>query len=86
MKIDSSKKISTDLLNENDTQQSPSYNIKRNKDYTNQEAILKSALFFAHEKFNDAKIGLKEIRENSPIKQNSRKQHQMIHFPQHNLC
>ena len=33
MKIDSSEEISTDLLNENDTQQSPSYSIKRNEDY-----------------------------------------------------
>ena len=31
MKIDSSEEISTDLLNENDTQQSPSYSIKETK-------------------------------------------------------
>ena len=30
--VDSSEEISNELLNENDTQQSPSYSIKRNKD------------------------------------------------------
>ena len=68
MKIDSTEEISTDLLNENDTQQSPSYSIKRNKDYTHAEAILKSPLFSAPEEFNDAKIGLKVMKENSPNK------------------
>ena len=42
MKIDSTEEISTDLLNENDTQQSPSYSIKRNEDYIHADAILKS--------------------------------------------
>ena len=68
MKIDSSEEISTDLLNESDTKQSPSYSIKRNKDYINADAILKSPLFSAPEEFNDAKIGLKVTKENSPNK------------------
>ena len=68
MKIDSSKEISTDLLDENDTQQSPSYSIKRNEDYINVDAILKSLSFSAPEDFNDAKIGLKVMKENSPNK------------------
>ena len=49
MKIDSPEEISTDFLNENDTQQSPSYNIKRNKDYIHVDAILKSPSFSAPE-------------------------------------
>ena len=65
-KIGCSEEISTDLLNENGTQQSPSYSIKSNEDYINAEAILKSPLFSAPEEFNDAKIGLKVIKENSP--------------------
>ena len=64
MKTDSSGEISTDLLNKNDTQQSPSYSIKRNKDYIHAEAILKSPLFSAPEEFNDAKIWLKVMKEN----------------------
>ena len=68
MKIDSSEEISTDLLNENDTQQSSSYNIKRNEDYIHTDAILKSLSFSAPEEFNDAKIGLKVMKENSPNK------------------
>ena len=69
MKIDSSEEISTDLLNENDTQQSPSYSIKRNEDYIHGEAILKSPLFLYYpRKFNDAKIGLKVMKENSSNK------------------
>ena len=56
------------MLNENDTQQSPFYSIKRNKDCIHAEAILKSSLFFASEEFNDAKIGLKVMKENSPNK------------------
>ena len=68
MEIDSSEKISTDLLNENDTQQSPSYSIKRNEDYAHAETILKSPLFSAPEEFYDAKIGLKVMKENSPNK------------------
>ena len=68
MKIDSSEEISTDLLNENDTQQSPSYSVKRNKDYIHADAILKSPSFSAPEEFNDAKIGLKVMKENSPNK------------------
>ena len=68
MKIDSSEEISNDLLNENDTQQSPSYSIKRNEDYTHADAILKSPSFLAPEEFSDAKIGLKEMKENSPNK------------------
>ena len=68
MKIDNSEEISTDLLNENDTQQSSSYNIKRNEDYIHTDAILKSLSFSAPEEFNDAKIGLKVMKENSPNK------------------
>ena len=68
MKIDSTEEISTDLLNENDTQPSPSNSIKRNEDYIYEEAILKSPLFSAPEEFNDAKIGLKVMKENSPNK------------------
>ena len=65
MKIDSSGEISSDLLNENDTQQSPSYSIKRNEDHIHADAILKSPSFSAPEEFNDAKIGLKVMKENS---------------------
>ena len=50
---------------------------------------MKSPSFSAPEKFNDAKIGLKVLKENSPNKIivghlniNSR----WIHFLQHNLC
>ena len=68
MKIDRSEEISTDLLNENDTQQSASYSIKRNEDYVHAYAILKSPSFSAPEEFNDAKIGLKVMKENSPNK------------------
>ena len=63
-----SDEISTDLLNENDRQQSPSYSIKRNEDYIHAEAIRKSPLFSAPEEFNYAKIGLKVMKENSPNK------------------
>ena len=56
------------MLNENDTQQSPSNSIKRNENYIHAEAILKSPLFSAPEEFNDAKIGLKVMEENSPNK------------------
>ena len=56
------------MLNENDTQQSPSNSIKRNENYINAEATLKSPLFSAPEEFNDAKIGLKVMEENSPNK------------------
>ena len=66
--VDSSEEISNDLLNENDTQQSPSYSIKRNKDCIHAETILKSSLFFASEEVNDANIGLKVIKANSPNK------------------
>ena len=68
MKIDSSEDISTDFLNENDTQQSPFYSIKRNEDYVHVDAILKSPSFSAPEEFNDAKIRLEVMRENSPNK------------------
>ena len=68
MKVDSTEEISTDLLNENDTQQSPSYGIKRNEDYIHVDAILKPPSFSAPEEFNDAKIGLKAMKENSPNK------------------
>ena len=68
MKIDSSEEISTDFLHENDTQQSPSYSVKRNEDYIHVDAILKSPSFSAPEEFNDAKIGLKVMKENSPNK------------------
>ena len=68
MKINSSEDISSDLLNENATQQSPSYSIKRNADYSHAEAILKSPLFSAPEAFTDDKIGLKAMKENSPNK------------------
>ena len=40
MKIDSSEEISPDFLNENDTQQSPLYIIKRKEDYIDADAIL----------------------------------------------
>ena len=66
MKIDSSEEISTDLFNENDTQQSTSYSIKRNEDYIHADSTLNSPLFSAPEEFNDAKIGLKVMKENSP--------------------
>ena len=56
------------MLNENDTQQSPSNSIKRNENCIHAEAILKSSLFSAPEEFNDAKIGLKVMEENSPNK------------------
>ena len=68
MKIESLEEISTDLLYENDTQQSPSYSRKRNKDYIHVDVILKSPSFSAPEEFNDAKIGLKVMKENSPNK------------------
>ena len=68
MKIDSSEEISTDFLNENDTQQSPSYSVKRNEDYIHVDAILKSPSFSAPKEFNNAKIGLKVMKENSPNK------------------
>ena len=62
--IDRSGEISTDLLNENDTQQSFFCSIKRNLDYIHAEAILKSPLFSAPEEFNDAKTWLKVMKEN----------------------
>ena len=69
MKIDSSEGISTDLLNENDTQQSPSYSIKRNEDYyIHAYVMLKSPSFSAPEEFNHANIGPKVMKENSPNK------------------
>ena len=68
MNIDSLEEISTDLLNENDTQQSPSYSIKRNEDYVQAEAVLKSPIFSAPEEFNHAKIGLKVMKGNSSNK------------------
>ena len=68
MKVDSLEEISTDLLNENDTQQSPFYCIKRNEDYIHADATLESLLLSAPEEFNDAKIGLKVMKENSPNK------------------
>ena len=68
MKIDSSEELSTDLLNENDIQQSPSYSTKRNEDYIHVDDILKSLSFSAPEEFNDAKIGLRVMKENSPNK------------------
>ena len=68
MKIDSSEEISTDLLNENDMQQSPSYSIKKPEDYIHVDAILRSPPFSAPEEFNNAKIGLKVMKENSPNK------------------
>ena len=49
-------------------QRSSSYSIKRNQDYIHAEAILKSPLFSAPEEFNDAKIGLKVMKENFPVK------------------
>ena len=58
---DSSEEISTDLLNENDTQQ-------RNEDYIYAKAILKCPLFSAPEEFNDPKIGLKIMKKTSQIK------------------
>ena len=68
MKIANLEETSTDFLNENDMQQCPSYSIKRNKDYIHADAILKSPSFSAPEEFNDAKIGLKVMKENSPNK------------------
>ena len=68
MNIDSLEEISTNLLNENDTQQSPSYSIKRNEDYVHAEAVLKSPIFSAPEEFNHAKIGLKVMKGNSSNK------------------
>ena len=56
------------MLNENDKQQNLSYSVKRNEDYIHVEAVLKSPLFSAHEEFNDAKIGLKVMKENFPNK------------------
>ena len=56
------------MLNENDWQKSHSYSIKRNEDYIHADAILKSLSFSAPEEFNDAKIGLKVMKENSPNK------------------
>ena len=55
-------------MHENDTQRSLSHSIERNKDYTHAGAILKFPFFSAPEKFNDAKIGLKVIKENSTNK------------------
>ena len=68
MKIDSSEEISTNLVNENDMQQSPSYSIKRNEDYINVDDILKSPPSSAPEEFNNAHIGLKVMKENSSNK------------------
>ena len=68
MKIDSSEEISPDFLNENDTQQSPLYIIKRKEDYIDADAILQSPSFSAPDQFNDAKIKLKVMKENSPNK------------------
>ena len=68
MKIDNPEEISTDFLNENDTQQSPSCSIKRSKDYIHVDGILKSPSFSAPEQFNDTKIGLKVMKENSSNK------------------
>ena len=59
MKIDSSAKLSTDFLNENDAQQSPSYSIKRNEDYLHVDAILSllySLLNFLRNKFRSVTI------------------------------
>ena len=64
--IDSFEDISTDLLNENNAQQGSSYSITRNEDYIHAEAILRSPLCSASEKFNDAKIGLKVMKKNFP--------------------
>ena len=44
---------------------SPSYSIKRNEYYIRTDAILK---FSAPEEFDNAKIGLKVMKENSPNK------------------
>ena len=66
--IDGLDEISTNLLNEHDKQQSPSYSVKTSEDYINVEAILKSPLISAHEECNDAKIELKVMKENYPNK------------------
>ena len=58
----------TALLNESDTQQSLCYIIKRNEDYVQADVILKSSSLSASEEFNDAEIGLKVMKENSPNK------------------
>ena len=52
------------MLNENDTQQSPSYSIKINQHYIHAEAILKPPLFSYPEELNDAEIGLKVMKGN----------------------
>ena len=67
MNFDSSEEILINFLSENDTQ-SPSYSIKRNEDFIHEKTILKSPLFSAPEEFNDARIGLKAMKENSPNK------------------
>ena len=64
MNLDSSEEILINFLNENDT----SYSIKRNEDFIHEKTILKSPLFSAPEEFNDARIGLKAMKENSPNK------------------
>ena len=46
-------------------QQSPSCSIKRNEDYIHVDAILKFPSFSSPEEFNDAKTGLKVMKENS---------------------
>ena len=58
----------TALLNESDTQQSLCYIIKRNEDYVQADVILKSSSLSDSEEFNDAEIGLKVMKENSPNK------------------
>ena len=42
--------------------------IERTGDYIHADPILKSPSFSAPEEFNDAKIGLKVMKENSPNK------------------
>ena len=42
--------------------------LENQKDYIHADAILKSPSSFAPEEFNDAKIGLKVMKENSPHK------------------
>ena len=55
-------------MNDNDKQKIPSYTIKRNEDCIHAKVILKLPLFSAREEFNDAKIGLKAMKENVPNK------------------
>ena len=62
----------------NDTQQSPSYSIKRNEDCIHVDATLNSPSFSAPEEFNDAKIGLKVINEKPYYTYSGTRKHQLF--------